>query len=126
MAEIYKALKAGGKLIITTSPNNLLSKPLYTASKLVGIKRGNVNEKVHINEQNYFKLNKMLRRVGFSTKFSFSLDVHWFKNTHAYAKHKKFMRPITNLIENKTTQAIIANTPLKIFLSTEITCVAKK
>jgi predicted SAM-dependent methyltransferase len=127
MGEIQRVLKPNGQLVIHTMPNAFLSKPLYNLIRVIGLSRGPINPHIHVNEQTSISLRALLKKSGFdSLDFSFELNGDWFRAATAYGRVKFFAEPIVKLLEAKPFQFLINNSPLKIFLSTDIFVAARK
>jgi len=125
MQEVQRVLKPRGKIVIETSPNSFVAKPLYGIGKLFGIQRG-WNEKVHVNEQNYFKLRRTLKKHGFKGKVWLEMVPLWFKAAAGEKKFSGAAEALEKILKIKAVKRILELFPISIFFCTHVWAKARK
>lgn len=127
--EIKRVLKPGGSLVIRTSPNAWLIKPLYF---LAGIffRKWWRKHGMHVNEQSFFSLRKNLRlfqgrtRVFFRpAKRTFSGALYGFKKVPSWTVCLAGW--LDKLLDNRAISLLIYRTPLAFFLGFSLWAVVR-
>lgn len=126
--EIKRVLKPGGRVVILTSPNAWLIKPLYF---LAGIffrwwkKHG-----MHVNEQSFFSLHRNLRlfqgrvRVFLRPeKKTFSGAIYGFKKIPSWTVRLAGL--LDKFFDNEVISFLIYHTPLAFFLGVKLWAVVE-
>lgn len=126
MRELGRVMKKGGRLVIETSPNALLAKPLYFFAGFLGLGRGPVNVRVHVNEQTWFSLSRLMKRHGFRARVWAEFDAGWFRAAVAGKRNARFVIPLIKIMEKKWFGRAVEASGLGIFLSPRLWCVAEK
>ncbi|MFC1790646.1 methyltransferase domain-containing protein [Patescibacteria group bacterium] len=126
--EIKRVLRSGGKVIIRTSPNAWLIKPLYFFARIFfpwWKKHG-----MHVNEQSFFSLHRNLKlfqgktRVFFRPrKNTFSGAVCGFEKVPS--RTARLAGRLDKLFDNEVISFLIYQTPLVLFLGVNLWAVVK-
>lgn len=76
--EAHRVLKKGGKIIIHTIPNALFTQTGYVLAKaLFGVTKWN-SSNYHINEQSYFSLRKMIKKLNLNATIEIEKEKKYF------------------------------------------------
>ncbi|MBU0662727.1 class I SAM-dependent methyltransferase [Candidatus Micrarchaeota archaeon] len=126
MREARRVLRTGGEIVIETSPNALLAKPLYFIGGLVGINRGPVNQVVHVNEQTWFSIRRLLKEHGFKGKVWMEFDAGWFGAAVGGKRGAGLLMPIIKIMGNRGVKFIVEKSGAGIFVAPRIWCKAVK
>ncbi|MFH1225494.1 MAG: class I SAM-dependent methyltransferase [Candidatus Diapherotrites archaeon] len=117
MREISRVMKKGGTLVMETSPNALLAKPLYAVAGIVGLGRGPINQVVHVNEQSWFSLRALLKRHGFTAKVWLEMDTRWFRAAVGNKRASGAFGVLLRIVENRAVSKVLGTMPLALFFS---------
>jgi len=124
LAECFRVLKPGGRLLIYTSPNKISLAPARFLAHLVGVSLR--SDGFHVNEQSFFGLKNYLAS-DFTVK-KFWMQKHrnyWFNGVpERGAVIKLVARILDGLLDNPLSEFLITRTFLKYFLGTGIWIVA--
>ncbi|MBI4043470.1 MAG: class I SAM-dependent methyltransferase [Candidatus Diapherotrites archaeon] len=119
LSEVRRVLKEGGRLIVSTSPNAWLAKPLYGVAGLFGIKRG-INERVHVNEQSRESLHGTLTRNGFDARVELEYQPEWFEAALGGKGFKSLARVFIGVTKSRPIKFLATHTPAGLFLCTHV------
>lgn len=120
LAEACRVLKPGGELIIHTTPNKLLMRPVRFLASLVGVVLR--SDKFHINEQSLFSLKDYLAS-DFTIKKLWIEKVknYWSDGVPERGPGIKFTARIVDLLmDNPLSEFLISRTFLRLYLGTDI------
>ncbi len=125
LAEIWRVLLCGGKMVVTTSPSSLVARPLYAIAGLLGMKRG-LNERMHVNEKNYFSLRSSLRKAGFFPLIRMRFVPEWFEVAVKGKRFDFFFLPFVSILKSRSVKWLCGRSPLRFFLGTHLEAIAVK
>lgn len=120
MREAGRVLRPGGEIIIETSPNALLAKPLYAVAGLVGLGRGPINRVVHVNEQSWFSMRSLLKRHGFRGRVWMEMDAKWFRAAVGEKRGSAFFRVLLPVLENRLVSGVLGTMPFAVFFAPRV------
>lgn len=125
ITEIKRVMKPGGLVVVKTTPNRLFYYPfLFMGKKIFGINKLE-SEGYHINISDYFRLKKILMKIGPMVTIDVVNDGHrFFSSRISRLKLPGWgvvaIRMVDFLHENPVSEAIILSTPLKLFLAHDL------
>jgi len=132
LGEAYRVLSPTGYVVLHTLPNRWALDYGYPLLRLLSPRlprspRSDVEQSVHINEQDPFSLKRTLREAGFSFKL-------WLENLTldqaAWQDEKRFTdvrRQAYPLLRNPVVRAMVSllmHTPLKLIMANDIYAIA--
>lgn len=138
--EAHRVLRKGGKIIIHTIPNALFTQTGYRLAKLLfGVTEWN-SSNYHINEQSYFSLREMLKKLKLSGKIEIEKEKKYFyveignnellKKQLGNGSLAKFLVPFTKLLDilfdNFPLYQLVSIFPLNLFFGTDFWVIITK
>jgi len=124
--QLRELLSDGGTIVIHTMPNAWLSKPLYLLARMLGIPRGPLNVKMHVNEQSLTSVRRLLSRNGFEGKVWLDVDLRWYEAAIGEKRLSGFFRRVIKLMETRPIMFFIKRRPFLCFFGTEVWATASK
>ncbi len=124
--EMTRVIKPNGRIVVETAPNKFFLGPVsYLAKKFLGWEKFESDE-YHINIYDYFRLKQTLGKIPGKVNVTVLNDSHQFFSSRLHGVKgmpswiKGIARIADFLNENAIMEAIILNTPLKIFLAHDL------
>ena len=122
LKEVRRVTRAGGRVVVHTAPNAWLIKPIYL---LAGLLFRWKRHPYHVNEQSYLELNRNLRHLGGLATIEMSKVPGFFKlgvgpGADSDSRFGGIARVLDAVFDARPLAALIANTPLKFILATDL------
>jgi 2-polyprenyl-3-methyl-5-hydroxy-6-metoxy-1,4-benzoquinol methylase len=123
--QISRVIKPTGKLIVHTSPNLFLVKPIFLLAKMFLKGKEWPSRKYDINEQSYFGLYRILATLGRESKIWMSKKKRFFsrqivKREDIGPKVKLLASIIDRILDTKLFCFLANHFPLKVFLASDL------
>ena len=133
VAEAYRVVKPGGRIIIHTIPNALFTQTGYKLAKIFfGVTKWN-SSVYHINEQSYFSLRSLLRKLKIKGTIEIEKEKKYFfvEIGNNQLLHKQLgnsflsrqIKPLTifldKIFDNFPVYQMVSHFPLNLFFGTD-------
>lgn len=120
LSEVWRVLKPSGELIIRTSPNKFLMRPVRFFANLAGVVMKSAE--FHVNEQSIFGLRAYLKEKFARGEVWIEKDRnYWSNGVPGRGPVIKFIARVADiLVDNPLSEFLIERTFLKFYLGTDI------